>query len=106
MFTLVSKPTRMPTAYSSSTEAPRVDCRSRTRAHPWTDDWHRVRLVRRVKDGLIQVFFDDMAHPAMVAHDRTFGHGRLGIGSFDDTGMFDDIEVRGGDTYKPAGNGR
>ena len=33
--------------------------------------------------------------------DRTFGQGKVGIGSFDDTGMFDDIEVRG-DTYKPA----
>lgn len=81
---------------------PRVSiAESRTKGTPWTDDWHHVRLVRRVKDGLIQVFFDDMTHPAMIAHDRTFGHGQVGIGSFDDTGMFDDIEVRG-DTYKPA----
>ena len=36
-----------------------------------------------------------MKTPAMTAHDKTFGHGRIGVGSFDDTGMFDDIIVRG-----------
>ena len=73
---------------------PRVSiAESRTTGTPWTDGWHHVRLVRHVKDGLIQVFFDDMEHPAMTAHDRTFGHGRIGVGSFDDTGMFDDVEV-------------
>src|SRR5271165_5180858 len=85
---------------------PRVSiAESRGSGTPWTDGWHHVRIVRQVKDGLIQVFFDDMAHPAMIAHDRTFRHGKVGVGSFDDTGMFDDIEVRG-ETYKPPGGGR
>jgi len=85
---------------------PRVSiAESRTSGTPWTDKWHHVRVVRQVKDGLIQVFFDDMAHPTMIAHDRTFSHGKVGIGSFDDTGMFDDIEVRG-ETYRPVGGGR
>jgi len=35
----------------------------------------------------------------------TFKHGKVGIGSFDDTGMFDDIEVRG-ETCKPAAGER
>jgi hypothetical protein len=75
---------------------PRVSiAESRTKGTPWTDGWHKVRLLRHVQDGLIQVFFDDMAHPAMVAHDKTFKHGRVGLGSFDDTGMFDDLELRG-----------
>ena len=75
---------------------PRVSiAESRTKGTSWTDGWHHVRVVRHVKDGLIQVFFDDMEHPAMTAHDQHFGHGRVGIGSFDDTGMFDEIEVRG-----------
>jgi hypothetical protein len=84
---------------------PRVSiAESRTAGTPWTDGWHRVRLMRSINDGLIQVFFDDMEHPAMTAHDRTFRHGRVGIGSFDDTGMFDEIEVRG-ETYKaPSGS--
>jgi hypothetical protein len=36
-----------------------------------------------------------MKAPAMTAHDKTFNHGRLGAGSFDDTGMFDDIRIWG-----------
>lgn len=85
---------------------PRISiAESRTKGTPWTDGWHHVRLVRKVKDGLIQVFFDDMDHPAMTAHDRTFDHGRIGLGSFDDTGMFDDIEVRG-EAHKTAAGSR
>jgi hypothetical protein len=67
----------------------------RTKGTPWTDGWHNVRIIRRVKDGLIQVYFDDMKNPAMTAHDQTFAHGRVGLGSFDDTGMFDDLRIRG-----------
>jgi hypothetical protein len=68
---------------------------ARSGGTPWDDDWHHVRIVRRVKDGLIQVFFDDMATPVMTAHDRTLTHGRIGLGSFDDTGQFDDLQVWG-----------
>jgi hypothetical protein len=75
---------------------PRVSiAEKRTEGTPWTDGWHHVRIVRNVKDGLIQVYFDDMKSPAMSAHDQTFGHGRLGVGSFDDTGMFDEIRIWG-----------
>jgi hypothetical protein len=67
----------------------------RTKGTPWTDGWHQVRIVRKVEDGLIQVFFDDMNTPTMTAHDKTFTHGRVGVGSFDDTGMFDDVRISG-----------
>ena len=62
---------------------------------PWDDRWHHVRVVRHAKDGLIAVYFDDMTRPAMTAHDATFAHGRIGLGSFDDTGEFDDLQVWG-----------
>jgi hypothetical protein len=64
----------------------------------WDDQWHHVRVVRRVADGSIEVFFDDMMTPVMTARDKTFTHGRIGLGSFDDTGQFDDLQVWG----KPA----
>jgi hypothetical protein len=67
----------------------------RTSGTPWTDGWHHVRIVRKAADGLIEVFFDDMRAPAMIAHDRTFPRGRFGLGSFDDTGMFDDLKIWG-----------
>ncbi len=62
---------------------------------PWDDEWHTARVVRDSKSGSIEVFFDDMQQPLMRAVDKTFGKGRLGIGSFDDMDDFDQIQVRG-----------
>ena len=57
------------------------------------DEWHRVRIERTLADGRIAVYFDDMETPIMVAVDKTLGVGRLGFGSFDDTGMIDDVRI-------------
>ena len=57
--------------------------------------WHKVRLERKLSDGTIKVYFDDLAKPIMVAEDKTFGAGGIGFGSFDDTGKLDDIRVWG-----------
>jgi len=79
---------------------PRVSiAESRTEGVNWTDGWHHVRVIREPETGLIEVYFDDMAKPVMTAHDKTFAHGRIGLGSFDDTGMFDDLIVK---ARKPA----
>ena len=61
----------------------------------WTDGWHDVKVVRSVGDGTIKVYFDDMKNPVMTAKDRTFTWGRVGIGSFDDTGNWDDVKLWG-----------
>ncbi len=67
-----------------------------TAGTPWdASRWHDVRIVRRVGSGRIEVYFDDMEKPAMTATDRTFGSGRVGLGSFDDEGNWDDFELRG-----------
>ncbi len=65
---------------------------------PWTDEWHHARVVRLPKTGEIRVYFDDMETPAMTAVDKTFTHGKVGIGSFDDAGAFDNLAIYG----KPA----
>jgi hypothetical protein len=62
---------------------------------PWDDRWHQVKVVRTVADGKIEIYFDDMKTPAMTAIDRAFLWGRVGIGSFDDTGNWDDVVLRG-----------
>jgi hypothetical protein len=62
---------------------------------PWTEDWHTVKVVRRVDDGMINVYFDDMEKPFMTAKDTTFKWGQVGVGTFDDHGNFDDITLRG-----------
>ena len=63
----------------------------RTKGTPWTDGWHHVRIIRTAGDGAINVYFDNMNEPAMIARDRHFLHGQIGVGSFDDTGMFDAV---------------
>jgi hypothetical protein len=62
---------------------------------PWDRDWHEVKVVRNVESGSIEVFFDDMEMPVMTANDKTFTWGRVGIGTFDDNGNFDDFKLRG-----------
>jgi hypothetical protein len=73
-----------------------------TAGTPWTDDWHHARVVRRVESGAIEVFFDDMKKPVMTATDKTFPWGQVGIGTFDDTGNFDDVLVYGKKVARPA----
>lgn len=63
---------------------------------PLTDqEWHRVRLERDAGTGRIAVFFDDDKTPFLSATDTTFTSGRIGVGSFDETGEFRNIEVTG-----------
>jgi hypothetical protein len=66
-----------------------------TKGVEWGDDWHKVKLVRTVSDGEIALYFDDMSAPIMTATDRTFTWGQIGVGTFDDTGMVDDVKVYG-----------
>lgn len=76
--------------------APRVSiARERTSGIAWDDRWHTVRLVRRVNPGTIAVYWDDLDKPIMTAEDRHFTWGRVGVGSFDDTGNFDDVRLWG-----------
>ena len=67
----------------------------------WDDEWHHARIVREVKSGKIEIFFDDMKTPVMTATDKTFAWGQVGIGSFDDTGRFDDVFLFGHEFKKP-----
>ncbi len=75
----------------------------RTKGIVWGEGWHNIRIVRKVADGLIEVYFDDMTKPVMRVSDKTFTWGRIGIGSFDDTGDFDNIVLRGVKVEPPRG---
>ena len=75
-------------------DAPRTKISIKTTpGTPWTDEWHKARIVRKVENGSIEVFFDDMTTPVMIATDTTFAEGLVGFGSFDDIGEFDDVKV-------------
>lgn len=66
-----------------------------TKGTPWTDGWHTIKVARRAGDGTIAIYFDDMKTPVMTAKDTTFAFGRVGLGSFDDSGMWDDVRISG-----------
>lgn len=77
-------------------EKPRVKISTKTTTGtPWDDAWHTVRVSRRVADGSIAVYYDDMEKPVMTAQDKTFTWGRVGLGSFDDTTDWDDVKLVG-----------
>ena len=75
-------------------EAPRLALTKNENLTPWDDQWHHVRLVRRMPEGTIEVYFDSMDKPLMSVVDQTFDRGRIGIGSFDDMNEFDDVVVK------------
>ena len=63
---------------------------------PWKDaEWHQVKVVRDTQTGTIEVYFDDMDSPQKTAVDTTFTWGAIGLGSFDDLGLWDDIRLIG-----------
>ena len=63
---------------------------------PWAfGRWHQIKVVREIETGLIEIYFDDLEKPCHVAHDLSFREGRIGIGTFDDMGLWDDVELHG-----------
>lgn len=77
-------------------DAARVSiARERSVATDWDDAWHRVRVRRDVETGSIDVYLDDMLRPVMSTMDKTLTEGRVGVGSFDDIGDFDEVRVWG-----------
>ncbi len=71
---------------------------------PWTDGWHDVRVSYQADSGDMRVYFDDMQVPVYVAKDTSFRWGRIGLGTFDDNGNFDEVRVRGTSIHPiPAG---
>ncbi len=67
--------------------------KERTGGVRWTDDYHTVRIARDTDTGRIEVFFDDMEKPVITAEDKTLIKGGIGLGSFDDTGIFANLRV-------------
>ncbi|MEN6560855.1 MAG: hypothetical protein ABFD52_08785 [Acidobacteriota bacterium] len=53
--------------------------------------WHAFKVVCDARTGEIRAYLDDMTAPILTARDRTLTHGLVGVGSFDDTGAFDDL---------------
>jgi len=60
-----------------------------------TGSWHTIRIERDIEAGTIKVFYENMDAPIMEAEDTHFDYGYIGFGSFDDTGIVDNIKIWG-----------
>jgi|SRR5579863_640762 len=60
-------------------------------------NWHQVRITRHARDGSIKVFMDGSDQPLFSLLDSTFTCGQVGIGSFDETGDFEDVSLKSAD---------
>lgn len=56
-------------------------------------DWHGVRLIRDAATGSIEVFLDNQKQPLFSTRDLTLQCGQVGLGSFDETGDFAEVEL-------------
>jgi hypothetical protein len=57
--------------------------------------WHKVKLEWNGNAGTIVVWVDESAEPVLAATDTTIKRGRVGFGSFDDTGEFRNVRIVG-----------
>ena len=57
--------------------------------------WHGFKVTCDDATGEIKAYLDDMNVPILTARDTTLRRGLVGVGSFDDTGCFDDIKLWG-----------
>lgn len=78
-----------------NTDRELIDGSESTAGTNWDDHWHHVRVVRKVQEGLILVYFDDMEKPVMRGVNKEFKWGQVGVGSFDDLGDFDNVHIYG-----------
>ncbi len=76
-------------------EARRNIADTTTEGVDWGSDWHRIKIIRNIETGTIEVYFDDMQQAIMTAKDQHFDYGYVGFGSFDDTGMIDNVVLQG-----------
>jgi len=58
-------------------------------------DWHHLKISQNIETGEIKAYVDDFNTPILNATDTTFKHGKIGVGSFDDTGAFTDLTLWG-----------
>jgi hypothetical protein len=67
----------------------------KTKARLTDRRFHPFMVTCDAETGEIKAYLDDLRTPVLTARDKILGHGLVGVGSFDDTGAFDDIKLWG-----------
>ena len=63
------------------------------------EKWYKVKLVHDGNTGKVQVWVDGQTSPSFEACDLSLRSGKVGLGSFFDTGEFRSVRIQG----QPAG---
>ena len=59
------------------------------------EKWYKVRLVYDGSSGKMEVFVDGQTSPSLRAVDMSLSAGKVGLGSFFDTGQFRNVKIHG-----------
>ncbi|MFL6350574.1 MAG: hypothetical protein ACJ74Z_01805 [Bryobacteraceae bacterium] len=73
----------------------RISSEAGPAAFPASNRWYHVRLTHDGKSGSVDVTVNGRSIPALHAIDLSLRSGRVGIGSFDETGDFKNVKIRG-----------
>ncbi len=57
-------------------------------------EWHTFKVTYDAETGSMSAYLDDLDTPIVTASGSVLGHGLVGIGSYDDTGYFDDLTLK------------
>jgi hypothetical protein len=58
-----------------------------------TEGWHKIRMTYDASKGLMEAWVDGQTSPSLKAIDLSLGAGRIGIGSFFNTGSFRNFKL-------------
>ena len=74
-------------------ERVRISTQGGPAAFSATGRWHHVKLTHDATTGTVDVVVDGQAVPALHAVDLSLGPGKIGPGSFDETGEFKNVTI-------------
>jgi hypothetical protein len=76
-------------------ERVRISTRKGPASFPGIDRWYHVKLVQDGTTGTVDVTVDGTAVPALHAVDLSLTEGKVGLGSFNETGDFKNLKITG-----------
>jgi hypothetical protein len=76
-------------------ERVRISSKAGPPAFAAANRWYHIRLMHEGTSGAVQVKVDGRTIPALHSMDLSLSQGRVGIGSFDETGDFKNVKIQG-----------
>jgi hypothetical protein len=73
----------------------RISAEAGPAAFQATNRWYHIRLTHDGGSGAVEVTVNGRSIPALHAIDLSLRSGRVGIGSFDETGDFKNVKIQG-----------